>query len=313
LGRLHDSTIFEADYGSLSHPLHLCNRQHTPETREKWLYLHFQGQGSPGFAEIVVCIAKIPIGEDIMEDCGFVYMVFGKKALIDFKNSVISLRRSGCNLPVIAVGDIHVQFSFGKSITSIKWEGEDPYDKDARKNFQFKAGRVKPFLYQYTPFKKNMYLDTDTVIMKDPSIAFNYLNNWDAVFTEERLMVCELYNKVGAGWEHHLAERDQTVKEFGGDGHFKFWNSGVFLWNQNLRTETLFNNWHQEWLRWQRWDEQLALMRAANRSPVRIFILSEIWNCPHQREAKLIWHNYGRGTSRVNVNMEVNDAVLGAA
>jgi hypothetical protein len=214
---------------------------------------------------------------------------------------------------VVAVGDIHVQFSFGKSISSIKWEGEDPYDKDSRTNFQFKAGRVKPFLRNYTPFRRNMYLDTDTRIIKDPSIAFNFLNNWDAVFTEERLMVCELYNRQGAGWEHHLAERDQTVKEFGGDGHFKFWNSGVFLWYQNSRTETLFDNWYQEWMRWQRWDEQLALMRAANRSPVRIFVLDEIWNCPHQREAKLIWHNYGRGTSRVNVNTEVNDAVLGAA
>jgi hypothetical protein len=63
----------------------------------------------------------------------------------------------------------------------------------------------------------------------------------------------------------------------------------------------LFQEWHCQWLRYQQWDEQLALMRALHEYPVKYKALSVDWNHPHRHLAKIIFHNYGRGAARINV------------
>jgi hypothetical protein len=230
-------------------------------------------------------------------DRGILYMCFGVPAFDVMVHSVETLRATGSTLPTAAVGDF-----FGSTVNRmIKWQGGDPYDSDKIKGFQFRAGRVKPFLYALSPFKETLYVDADVEFLVDPEVGFNFLKHWDFVIAQERLSVCDLYNRPRAGWQHNIDERDATVEAYGGDGHFPFWNSGVFFFRKNRAVEGLFALWYEEWCQWQQWDEQLALMRAANRSQARVFVLSEIWNHPHKQEAKIIAHEYGIGKARSSI------------
>ncbi len=233
---------------------------------------------------------------------GLLYMAFGEKAKSEMLKSVNSLRKTGCDYPVTVVGDVEVEQN---GITCLPWKGQDPFDMDAAEHFQFRAGRVKPFLNAYSPYAETMYADCDTRFLVNPAPAFDVLKYWDFVATQERLDVCELYNRPNAKWFHGMDERDDTSNELGGLGYFPFWNSGIFLFKKSKVVKELFDAWYQEWMRYQLWDEQLSLMRAAFKSKVRIFVLGEQWNHPHPQDtqdlnhgAKLILHQYGIGAAR---------------
>lgn len=246
---------------------------------------------------------------------GILYMCFGEAAITEMRNSVESLRRCGSTLPVAVVGDktaIEAASTGDPCLADyvILWEGEDPFDGTKNPYFQFRAGRVKPRLYNLTPFDRTLYVDCDVEFMIAPDLAFGFLDRWDFVIAQERLALNQLYNRKGVNWEHDIVERDATIDAFGGgSGDFPFWNSGVFFWRKNSAVEGLFKLWYLEWMVFQGWDEQKALMRAGNASDARIFVLSEIWNYPHREEmtdkyyeqARIILHEYGKGAARTDV------------
>lgn len=74
------------------------------------------------------------------ESIGIVYMSFGKNAARAIRQSVNSLHRLGIDIPVCAIGDTPV-----RGCQFVEWTGESPFDPEQRRNFQFRAGRVKPF------------------------------------------------------------------------------------------------------------------------------------------------------------------------
>jgi len=230
------------------------------------------------------------------ETIGIVYMCFGAKAATEVRKSMASLRNLGVSIPVCVVGDTPV-----KGAQFIEWTGESPFDPNQRQNFQFRAGRIKPFLVGLTPFERTLYIDADTEFMSDIVKGFGFLGEYDMALAEELLSIGKLYNKERAGWEINIAERDQTIKELGGDPNRKFLNSGVIFFRKNAQVTALFEAWHSQWLRFQQWDEQLALMRALHECPVKYKALSVDWNHPHRHLAKIIFHNYGRGVARINV------------
>ena len=240
---------------------------------------------------------------------GVIYMCFGERAQKEMIKSVTSLYNTGCDLPVAAItDDLDISYAVD-GIQVIDWgDNESPYDVDKASHFQFRAGRVKPSIYRLSPFKETLYVDCDLTFLQSPEIGFNFLNRWDFVIAQERLLVSQLYNLRSAGWTHNLREREATVEEFGGNGDFPFWNSGLFFFRKNAKVRTLFGLWEEEWKKWEQWDEQLALMRAVNRSEVRVFVLGETWNHPHRGAtvtedpgATLILHEYGKGAARSDV------------
>lgn len=228
---------------------------------------------------------------------GLVFMAFGPKAGASAARSIFSLHRLGISYPVTVVGDRRIN-----GTDYMEWIGESPFDTSQRTNFKFRAGRVKPFLYGCSPYDWTMYLDADTVFMKSPEEGFRHLNDHDMVVTEEKLSLAELYNKQLAGWEINIQERDATVIEVGGDDTQKFINSGVMFFRKSDAVTKVFDNWHTEWMRFQEWDEQLALTRAIHDNPeVKIKRLPPAWNAPHMHEKDLvIYHPYGRGNIRAN-------------
>jgi len=229
------------------------------------------------------------------ETIGILYMGFGRRAALEISKSLGSLKRLGVEIPAVVVGDTPVA---GAEL--IRWEGESPFDPAQRHNFQFRAGRIKPDLCRITPFERTLYIDADTEFLADITPGFQCLDEVDLALAEELLALGQLYNKPRAGWEINMIERDATIQELGGNPNRKFLNSGVIFFRRSEATLKLFEEWRRQWLRWQQWDEQLALMRAIHACGIRYKALSPDWNHPHRGQAKIIFHNYGRGTARVD-------------
>lgn len=228
---------------------------------------------------------------------GIIYMAFGVKAGASVRRSIFSLNRLGANYPVTVVGDSRVM-----GTNYLEWIGESPFDKTKKTNFKFRSGRVKPWMYQCSPYDLTMYVDADCVFMQGIESGFHALADYDLVVTEEKLSLAELYNQQLAGWEINIQERDTTVIEIGGDDNQKFINSGVFFFRKSPAIEKLFCDWHTEWMRFKEWDEQLSLTRAIHSNPdVKVKRLPVAWNAPHLHEPEIvIYHPYGRGNIRSN-------------
>src|SRR4030066_1283564 len=184
-------------------------------------------------------------------------MSFGQRAASESRKSMASLRNVGLKIPVCVVGDTPA-----RGAQFIEWEGESPFDGSQRKNFQFRAGRVKPFLYGLTPFERTLYIDADTEFMSDILTGFEMLDVYDMALAGGLLSVGQLYNKPLAGWEINIMERDATIVERGGDPNTRFLNSGVVFFRKWDPVAPLFEAWGRQWLRGRERDEQLSLMRA---------------------------------------------------
>lgn len=223
---------------------------------------------------------------------GIIYMAFGDKAATAVKRSVATLKRIGYSYPVVVVGDRPVDgFQF------IQWDGVPPFDYTEKKNFQFRAGRIKPFLYEKSPFDRTLYIDADTEFIQDIYAGFEMLDRNEMAITKEYLTVGELYNKKLAGWEINLEERDYTIKQ-GISPKENFINSGVIFFKACFNCQQVFDGWYREWNKFKQWDEQLALMRSINLSTVKVTRLEPCWNDPSPKKDTIIFHNYGRGVVR---------------
>jgi hypothetical protein len=232
---------------------------------------------------------------------GIIYMSFGDKVNDAIRKSQASLKRLGYEYPVTIVGDFPNKPSadaMPSKYNHIQWDGQSPYDLSQRKNFKFRAGRVKPWLYELSPYDYTLYIDADTQFIRGIEDGFHYLQKNDICVTEEKLTLQQLYNKKLAGWEINLIERDATIIELYSDGSDKFINSGVLFFKKSQKVRKLFANWYEEWLRFQEWDEQLALMRAIYKTKVKVKYLDYHWNNPFPDETSYIFHNYGRGSVR---------------
>ncbi len=243
--------------------------------------------------------SKMPVCEHIetMGDhsVGIIYMAFGQKAADAVRKSMISLKTIGLDIPVCVVGDTAIQ-----GVQFIEWKGESPYDASQPPNFQFRAGRVKPKLFDLSPFDYTLYVDADTEFVGDIRPGFALLDSVDIAVAEEIKTIGQLYNQPRAGWEINIQERDATIVEMGG-ADFKFLNSGVIFFRKSEIVKATFEEWHRQWLVWQQWDEQMALMRAIKKTAIIIRRLGVDWNAPHREQARVIFHNYGRGVVRSNV------------
>jgi hypothetical protein len=68
-----------------------------------------------------------------------------------------------------------------------------------------------------------------------------------------------------------------------------YWNSGVVFFRRNNRVRRMMQAWHGEWTRWQKQD-QMALLRAINREPVRVVGMRPPWNSHRQDVAEFVLH-----------------------
>lgn len=226
-----------------------------------------------------------------MNERGVIYMCWGAQAISQAEQSMQALWQYE-NLPVAVVGDEAAQRKFtGNERVKFLPVEVDPFDENGASGHKFMAGRVKPLLAKLSPFEQTLYVDADTLFKSSPMCGFSMLEDgWDFVVAETQTRSLEdtIAGASESKWTSTWLKTDQLL----------YHNSGMLFWQRNERTDQLFDLWSEEWLRFQNWDEQVALLRALLRSEAVFQTVPYVWNCRDRREAFMLHHWFGTGHAR---------------
>lgn len=222
---------------------------------------------------------------------GVIYMAWGENAVQQTQTSIESLWVHEPGMPVMVLGDEQSgrYFDHDPRVT-FHLEETDPFVSSGPMGHRFMAGRIKPLMAKLSPFDDTLYVDADTEFKNTPKPGFDLLDRWDMAIAETETR--DLAAGVAGQEECH-----KTAAEIG-TPYILYHNSGLIYWRKNDRTRKLFDLWYEEWMRYQQWDEQVALLRALLRSDVMFLTLPYTWNCYHQEEAYIVHHQFGSGCAR---------------
>ena len=225
-----------------------------------------------------------------MTSRGVIYMAWGQQAIEQAKQSIQSLHVYCPGMPVLVTGDEATERAFEGDEVQTLVISTDPFKETAAAGYKFLAGRIKPLLASISPFDETLYIDADTVFKSSPECGFNMLDKWDFVVAETQT---RSLNSTVAG----MTESQWTAK-WTKTPELLYHNSGMLFWRKNDATDKLFKLWSKEWLRFEGWDEQVALLRALLRSDVLFQTVPYVWNCRDRREAFMLHHWFGTGHAR---------------
>ena len=235
-----------------------------------------------------------------MSKTGIIYMTFGRHAVECVEKSISTIRALNIDLPVATVGTHKIQHT-----TFIPWTGHMPWTDDPTNADQrFRAGYVKPFLYDVSPFDYTLYLDADTEIQKDFRKPFKYLDIYDlcVVHGNEGRTLGRSRNHFQAPefaipyWNDVRNELEYSCNVLGPET--RIMNSGVIYFRKSPAAYSFCKEWYKEWLIFAGWEEQHAFLRTERKHPAKIFNLSTKWNQKHLHDVTIIWHKMGRGSAR---------------
>jgi hypothetical protein len=202
---------------------------------------------------------------------GVLYVAYGEPARVQCARSIATLHQHAPQLAVAVVSET--------PLGSAQHIYQPEADLGARTH--------KTRMYSLSPFDMTLYLDADTEVLHSPEAGFNLLQWVEVVLSQDcnrRFADCH--------WQGHNAEeRAATLAEIGCAGDLLYYNSGVIFFKRSPRAETFFEAWHTEWRRWKMHD-QMALVRALYRHPLRIATLREQWNTHHKQAAVFVFHNH---------------------
>lgn len=221
---------------------------------------------------------------------GAMYLVWGKPASEQAAASIRSLRTFLPDFPVVILGDETAKAAFaGVPGVAVIDPGVNPFSGEHM--FGFKAGRVKPLLARYSPFERTMYVDADTEFKRSPAPGLDLLDKWDFVIAEAET------RSLALTFPDNQTEAGETAARLGTD-QLLYHNSGLFFWRANPATARLFRLWGEEWMRYQGWDEQIALLRALLVSEVIWLNVPYTWNCRGPQEAWMVYHRFASQSAR---------------
>lgn len=222
---------------------------------------------------------------------GVMYMAWGENAVQQAENSMQSLWHHDHEMPVMVVGDAKAQAHFENSKVQFALVDVDPFDTKQGAGFKFMAGRIKPKLASISPFERTLYVDADTYFKRSPKSGFELLERWDLAVAETQTR--SLVEGVAGQKEC------KGTSTWLGTPHILYHNSGMIFWKKNARTDRLFGLWNEEWLKYQGWDEQVALLRALIRSDCMFVTLPHTWNCYTDQDSFMLHHWFGGGQARI--------------
>ena len=219
------------------------------------------------------------------------YMAWGANAVAEAMGSIESLRRHDLEIPVLVLGDARTREKLvGAQNVQVEIVGIDPFRKPltykgTEDKVEFLAGRLIETLYEISPWDRTLYLDVDTEFLAPPRQMLRFLDRWD-------FAVAETPNRA---LNSYMGDR----REFAwsglwlGDRSLLYHNAGVLAWRRKESVGALFRLWAEEWVRFENWDPQVALLRALARSEVQFLTLPWTWNCAEREEAYFVYHRYG--------------------
>ncbi len=221
---------------------------------------------------------------------GVVYLCWGEPARREAERSMASLWKHEPAMPVLVVGDEDACAHFaGEKRVETCHCPVDPFTSETL--FGFKAGRVKPLLARLSPFARTLYVDAETEFKRSPAEGFALLDRWDFVVAEAET------RSLAATFPDNRTEAGETAAWLG-TPHILYHNSGMLFWRRNEATGRLFDLWAEEWLRYQGWDEQIALLRALLKSEVLFLNVPFTWNCRGPETAHFVYHRFASRAAR---------------
>lgn len=207
----------------------------------------------------------------IIAEKGVLYVAYGDNAREQARGSIQTVRAKAHGLPVAVVSN-----------TPLMAADHQIYHPEADKG----ARTQKTQMYRLSPFEQTLFLDADTEMLSSPAAGWELLKYVDLVLCQDITR-----NFADDHWKpHNKDEIAATIKQIGIAQHIYF-NSGVIFFRRNERVAALMDAWYEEWQRWSLHD-QMALLRAIHRCPVRIAPMRAPWNTHRQSEAKFIFHKH---------------------
>lgn len=200
---------------------------------------------------------------------GVLYVAYGEKARSQTQNSMQHLRKH-CDLPVAVVSDSPL-------------EGADNMILHVEVDPGARAQKTR--MYSLSPFRETLFLDADTEMLSSPEGGFELLKYVDVVMGQDP------NRKLSDVKWRHLDQKELQItrEEIGVD--VLYFNSGVIFFKRNERTRKMFQAWSREWERYGKHD-QMSLVRAIKKNPVRIAPMREPFNTHHQTMARFVYHNH---------------------
>jgi hypothetical protein len=207
----------------------------------------------------------------LIAEKGVLYVAYGDNAREQARGSIQTVRVKAHGLPVAVVSN-----------TPLMAADHQIYHPEADKG----ARTQKTQMYRLSPFEQTLFLDADTEMLSSPATGFELLKYVDLVLCQDVTR-----NFADDHWKpHNKDEVAATISAIGIAQHMYF-NSGVIFFRRNERVAALMDAWYEEWQRWSLHD-QMALLRAIHRCPVRIAPMRAPWNTHRQSEAKFIFHKH---------------------
>lgn len=208
---------------------------------------------------------------NLIADDGVLYVAYGEKARDGVARSASSLRKFMPEIPIAVVADVAVQ-------------GYDYWIQHP--DLSLGARNVKTRMFSLSPWERTLYLDADTIVRSSANPSFRLLDFFDIVMGIDPN---KILSKVT--WRALDPKEVAATKSDIGTGEVQYYNSGAILFRRNGRLREFFQEWHAQWLRWQKQD-QLAFIRALYRHPVRIAPMREPWNTYKRGIARFVWHRH---------------------
>lgn len=190
-------------------------------------------------------------------------MVYGPNARREYEQS-LKLLRQRHDEPVTVIGERGVLCGMNGGLPG-RW--------------------AKTNLDLLSPYRLTCYLDADTRPYGNLSVGFEMLEaGWELV-----IVPC---SKQGIEGLWHLSETEQAVT-LAETGQPLMVNSGVMFFRKCERIAAFFRAWREEWLRFRHRD-QGALLRALERSPVKMWLLGHPFN-----GGSVVAHHFGQAAGGV--------------
>ncbi|MBW4657728.1 MAG: hypothetical protein KME15_03575 [Drouetiella hepatica Uher 2000/2452] len=194
--------------------------------------------------------------------CGATNLAYLEAALI----SAMALRQQEPEISITLISDQPLLKFLPLHSHSITPKFLSPGEIDTH---PFSSRQIKTCLNLLSPYQETLFLDADILPLQPICDLWNHLVYGDFAMVTDRLPRVALCDHVA------LEEKTYTLQRLpGSTTHF---NSGVMLWRDTLAVQTLFQQWHEEWRKFQKHD-QLALVRALHKTQVPVIQLPKTYN-----------------------------------
>lgn len=224
---------------------------------------------------------------------GIVYLAFGRAYLAMALVSLSSLRSINPEIPACIITNVRET-----PADHPNWDSEKDHwifiDHPTRGNRLFKTSVI-----QYTPFKKTLFLDCDTLILSDISRAAFFLDHFDIL--------------IKGSWGGGIDKNRKLFNETISLKELPHWNSGVIGFVKNPKLDDFFSLWNKNFKKMGHKRDQPSMVEAVFQSECRVLSLEGRWNSGDRlfdksdlRDAAKIWHY------KIDVDKKMGNRILSA-